>query len=124
VAALEGVPHRNYGAPVFDLLSYNRFCVCRRTTLTMEKTLHISQTGANWEVEDQTQTLAQAESKAEAIEAAMEAALEHEDVEQIVVHTSDGAVEKSIPVRSKSGEPAQSGKDEAAEARSGTESSV
>ena len=65
----------------------------------MEKNLHISQTGENWEVEDQSQTLAQAETKAEAIEAAIEVALDAE-VEQIIVHTSEGAVEKSIPVYS------------------------
>ena len=69
----------------------------------MEKNLHISQTGENWEVENESQTLVQAETKSEAIEAAMEVALD-EDVEQIVVHTADGAVEQSIPIRRASGE--------------------
>jgi hypothetical protein len=64
----------------------------------MEKDLHVNPTGENWEVEDQTQTLAQAETKAEAIEAAMEVALDTQ-VEQILVHTSDGAVETTIPVK-------------------------
>jgi hypothetical protein len=68
----------------------------------MKKNLHISQTGENWEVEDQSQTLAQAETKAEAIEAAMEVALERE-AEQILVHTSDGAVESTIPLKPKPG---------------------
>jgi hypothetical protein len=68
----------------------------------MEKNLHISQIGENWEVEDQSQTLAQAETKAEAIEVAMEVALD-EKIEQIIVHTSDGAVETSIPVTPKPG---------------------
>ena len=39
----------------------------------------------------------------QAIEAAMEVAL-GEDVEQIVVHTADGAVEQSIPIKKASGE--------------------
>lgn len=69
----------------------------------MEKNLHISQTGENWEVENESQTLAQAETKSEAIEAAMEVALD-DDVEQIVVHTADGAVEHSIAIKKASGE--------------------
>ena len=68
----------------------------------MDKNLHVNQTGENWEVEDQTQTLAQAETKAEAIEAAMEVALDTQ-VEQILVHTSDGAVESTIPVKRPTG---------------------
>jgi hypothetical protein len=64
----------------------------------MDKNLHVSQTGENWEVEDQAQTLAQAETKSEAIEAAMEVALRG-GVEQIVVHTADGAVESTIPLK-------------------------
>ena len=69
----------------------------------MDKNLHINQTGEHWEVENHVQTLAQAETKAEAIEAAIEAALDS-DVEQIVVHTADGAVEKAIPIKKPAGE--------------------
>ena len=68
----------------------------------MDKNLHISQMGENWEVEDLAQTLAQAETKTEAIEAAMEVALRG-DVEQIIVHTSDGAVETAIPIKKAAG---------------------
>ena len=66
----------------------------------MDKNLHISQTGEHWEVEDQSQTLAQAETKSEAIEAAMEVALEG-NVERILVHTADGAIETAIPISPK-----------------------
>jgi len=66
----------------------------------MDKNLHISQTGENWEVEDESQTLAQAETKAEAIEAAMEVALQR-SVDKIVVHTADGGVETAISVGSR-----------------------
>ena len=69
----------------------------------MEKSLHVSQTGENWEVEDETQTLAQAETKAEAIEAAMDVARANK-VEKIVVHTSDGGIEMAIPVVPKTAE--------------------
>jgi hypothetical protein len=60
--------------------------------------LHVSQTGENWEVEDQSQTLAQAETKDEAIDAAQDAAGEKR-ADKIVVHTADGRIEVEIPVR-------------------------
>ena len=62
------------------------------------KALHVNPTGENWEVESSVGTVAQAETKEEAIEAAREAAVEHQ-AESIIVHTSDGMVEKEIPVK-------------------------
>jgi predicted amidohydrolase YtcJ len=59
-------------------------------------TIHVSMTGENWEVETDKQTLAQAETKEEALEAAREAA-QAAQAEKIVVHTSDGMVEKELP---------------------------
>jgi len=50
-------------------------------------------------VEDHSQTLAQAQSKEEAVDAAHEAAREKK-VEKIVVHTADGKIEVEIPVKS------------------------
>ena len=61
------------------------------------KALHINQTGENWEVESESSTVAQAETKQEAIEAAQEAAQELK-AETIVVHTSDGMVESELRV--------------------------
>jgi hypothetical protein len=66
--------------------------------MTTPKDLHISQTGESWEVEDQSQTLAQAGTKEDAIDAAREAAADKK-VEKIVVHTADGKIEVEIPVR-------------------------
>jgi hypothetical protein len=60
--------------------------------------VHVSMIGENWEVESETATLAQAETKEEALEAAQEAA-RGEQAETIVVHTSDGMIEKEIPVK-------------------------
>jgi hypothetical protein len=60
--------------------------------------LHVSQTGENWEVEDLSQTLAQAETKEEAIDAAHDAARDMK-ADKIVVHTADGRIEVEIPVR-------------------------
>ncbi|MHA3773034.1 DUF2188 domain-containing protein [Verrucomicrobiota bacterium sgz303538] len=60
--------------------------------------LHVNPTGENWEVESTVGTIAQAETKQEAIEAAKEAAAEHH-AQAIIVHTSDGMVEAEIPVR-------------------------
>lgn len=59
------------------------------------KALHVNPTGENWEVESTVGTVAQAETKEEAIEAAREAAVEH-GAESIIVHTADGMVEKEI----------------------------
>jgi hypothetical protein len=59
--------------------------------------LHVSQIGENWEVEDSAQTLAQAETKEEAIDAAKDAAHEKQAA-KIVVHTSDGKIDTEIPV--------------------------
>jgi creatinine amidohydrolase/Fe(II)-dependent formamide hydrolase-like protein len=63
------------------------------------KAVHVSQTGENWEVESEAGTLAQAETKQEAIEAAHEAAREVQ-ASEILVHTHDGMVEAQISVRS------------------------
>ena len=62
------------------------------------KALHVNQTGENWEVESESSTVAQAETKQEAIEAAQEAAQELK-AESIVVHTSDGMVESELRVK-------------------------
>ena len=62
------------------------------------KALHVNQTGENWEVESSLGTVAQAETKQEAIEAAKDVAPDHA-AEEIVVHTSDGMVEAKIPVK-------------------------
>ncbi len=61
------------------------------------KALHVNETGENWEVESESSTVAQAETKQEAIEAAQEAAQEL-GADSIVVHTSDGMVESETPV--------------------------
>ena len=61
------------------------------------KNLHVNPTGENWEVESDAATLAQAETKEQAIEAARDAAPEL-GADRIVVHTSDGLVEKEIPL--------------------------
>jgi len=66
-----------------------------------DKAVHVSPTGENWEVEDESQTLAQAETKEEAISAAHEAASEV-GADKVVVHTSDGHVVQEIPVVKKS----------------------
>ena len=58
--------------------------------------VHVSPTGENWEVEKETGTIAQAETKEEAIAAAQEAAREIGATE-IQVHGSDGTVERTIP---------------------------
>jgi hypothetical protein len=62
------------------------------------RALHVNPSGENWDVESVVGTIAQAETKEEAIEAAREAAAEHR-AESIIVHTSDGMVEKEIPVK-------------------------
>jgi predicted RNase H-like HicB family nuclease len=61
------------------------------------KALHVNPTGENWEVESEAGTLAQAETKQEAIEAAKEAAAE-QNASEILVHTSDGMVESQLRV--------------------------
>ena len=60
-----------------------------------EKTIHVSPTGENWEVESDTGTLAQAETRSEAIEAARESAAES-DVRSILVRNSDGSVQEEL----------------------------
>jgi diacylglycerol kinase family enzyme len=70
------------------------------------KALHINQTGENWEVESESSTVAQAETKQEAIEAAQEAAQELR-AETIVVHTSDGMVEAEMQVTLKPEAPSE-----------------
>jgi hypothetical protein len=62
------------------------------------KALHVNPNGENWDVESAAGTLAQAETKQEAIEVAQEIAAEH-GAEAIQVHTSDGMVEKEIRVK-------------------------
>jgi hypothetical protein len=55
--------------------------------------LHVNPIGENWEVESESGTLGQAETKAEAEELATELAREM-GAETVSVHTSDGLVEK------------------------------
>lgn len=59
------------------------------------KSLHISPVGENWEVESETGTLGQAETKQEAVEMAQELA-PGEGVESIAVHGSDGQIQQQI----------------------------
>jgi hypothetical protein len=59
--------------------------------------LHVSQTGDKWEVEANDQSLAQAGTKEEAIDAAKEE-VPALSAGTVVVHTSDGKVEKEIAV--------------------------
>ena len=62
-----------------------------------KKSIHVSQVGENWEVEDESATLGQAETQPEAIELAAELAPEA-GAEEIKVHSSDGTVVNQIPV--------------------------
>src|SRR3954471_18883526 len=62
-----------------------------------DKRIHVSMTGENWEVESSTRTLAQAETKEEAIEEATAIAKE-QPAEAVTIHTSDGMVEKEIRI--------------------------
>ena len=66
-----------------------------------QKAVHVNPTGENWEVESESGTLAQAETKAQAIDAAREAAPEL-GADRIVIHTGDGMVEREIPLPSRS----------------------
>jgi hypothetical protein len=59
------------------------------------KSVHVNLTGENWEVESDTGTLAQTETREEAMEAAREVARQI-GAARIVVHTSDGLIEKEI----------------------------
>jgi hypothetical protein len=60
-----------------------------------DKTIHVSPMGENWEVETVSGTVAQAESREEAMEAAREKA-EEVQAESILVHTSDGSVQQEV----------------------------
>jgi hypothetical protein len=62
-----------------------------------DKAIHVSQTGESWDVETASTPLASAGSKEEAIELAKAEAAAQE-AKAIVVHTSDGMVEKEIEV--------------------------
>jgi Uncharacterized protein conserved in bacteria (DUF2188) len=57
------------------------------------KSLHVNPLGENWEVESDSATLGQAESKSEAIELAKELAATSE-VPNVTVHTADGSVDR------------------------------
>ena len=59
--------------------------------------LHVNPIGGNWEVESEAGTLGQAETKSEAEELAATLAREV-GANNVAVHTSDGLVEKDIPV--------------------------
>lgn len=59
--------------------------------------IHVHPIGENWEIETAAGVVAQAESKEEALEAARETAVEKKAT-LIIVHTSDGLVEKEIKV--------------------------
>jgi hypothetical protein len=62
-----------------------------------DRAIHISQTGESWDVETASTTLASAGSKEEAIELA-KAEAPAQQADAILVHTSDGMVEKEIEV--------------------------
>lgn len=59
--------------------------------------IHVNPIGENWEVENQTGTLGQAESKAEAEELAIRLASDA-GIGKVAIHGSDGIVEKEIQV--------------------------
>jgi len=63
---------------------------CESVSMSDEpKSLHVNPVGENWEVESETATLGQADSKPEAVELAKELAAEQEAA-MIAVHTPDG----------------------------------
>jgi hypothetical protein len=64
-----------------------------------DKAIHVSPNGENWDVETETSTVAQTETREEAIEAARESAAET-NAGSILVHNSDGSVQEqvSLPV--------------------------
>jgi hypothetical protein len=68
-----------------------------------DKTIHVSPMGENWEVETVSGTVAQAETREEAMEAAREKAQEVQ-AESILVHTSDGSVQQEVTVEKPKGE--------------------
>lgn len=72
----------------------------------MSNDVHVNQTGANWEVEDYAQTLAQAETKEEAIDAAKELAAEKGGA-KVVIHSHDGGVEREFSVAALALEPTE-----------------
>jgi hypothetical protein len=60
-----------------------------------KKAIHVNPIGENWEVESDSATLGQAETKSEAIELARQIAAA-EPVSRIEVHSSDGQVEQRL----------------------------
>jgi predicted TIM-barrel fold metal-dependent hydrolase len=64
-----------------------------------EKTIHVSPNGESWDVETETSSVAQTETREQAIEAARENAAET-NASSIVVHNSDGSIQEqvSLPV--------------------------
>ena len=64
-----------------------------------EKAIHVSPNGESWDVETETSTLAQTETRDQAIEAARESAAET-NAASILVHNSDGSIREqvSLPV--------------------------
>lgn len=60
-------------------------------------TVHVSPIGENWEVESQSGTLGQTESKVEAEDLALRLAREA-GISKVAIHNSDGSVEKEIQV--------------------------
>jgi hypothetical protein len=57
--------------------------------------VHVSPTGENWEVETNSGTVAQTETREEAIQAARETAAEIKS-ETILVHNSDGSIQEQV----------------------------
>lgn len=73
-------------------------CIDRESRRT-ETNLHVNPVGENWEVESETGTLGQAETKQQAEELAH--VLAHDlGAAKVTVHTADGQVEKEIPISS------------------------
>jgi hypothetical protein len=71
-----------------------------------EKAIHVSPNGESWDVETETSTVAQTETREQAMEAARENAAET-NASSILVHNSDGSIQEqvSLPVVNK--EPAE-----------------
>ena len=69
-----------------------------------ENAIHISPSGESWDVETEASTLASAASKEEALELARAEAPEQQ-ADTIVIHTSEGMIEREIEVPREESQP-------------------
>jgi hypothetical protein len=70
---------------------------CTAPLQELANTVHVQPLGESWEVESESCTLGQADTKREAEELATELGKEI-GAGKVAVHTADGQVEKSIPL--------------------------